>query len=257
MSAKSIVIVGGGGAGYGTARRLSAKLSSSSSSTGHSITLITARPFSIYLPAAARFTTTSEGHLEDTALLPYDKLFANGNDKVKGEVKIGRVIRIEHGGDEKSVSEGREGGEVVLESGERVRYDVLVLAPGSIWAGPLGFPDGEEEVRKHIESWRRKFEEAKGVVLVGGGAVGIGTHRSVSLHCSLPLAPFTGQFLVMMVQMAPQNTPARSRTSIQTRKSRSFTTVQCSSTTPIPQDFVAVWSKTYANEAWILSSTTE
>lgn len=147
-------------------------------SSRHSITLIDARPYSIYLPAAARFTTTSEGHLEDTALLPYDPLFSkkNKSDGVDGKVKLGRVVRIEQGD-----GKGKEGGEVVLESGERVRYDVLVLSPGSSWAGPLDFPDSEQGVKEHIEAWRKKFESSKGVILVGGGSVGIGTHKIIPL----------------------------------------------------------------------------
>lgn len=180
MSGKSIVIVGGGPAGYTTALQLATKLSLAPPSQRHSITLIDARPYSIYLPAAARFTTTSEGHLEDTALLPYDPLFskATKSDGVDGKVKLGRVVRIEQGD-----GKGKEGGEVVLESGERVKYDVLVLSPGCSWAGPLDFPDSEEGVKAHIEAWRKKFEAAKGVILVGGGSVGIGTCHTILTAC--------------------------------------------------------------------------
>lgn len=161
-------VVGGGGAGAAVARTLSAKLDSSK----FSLTLITARPFAIHMPAAIRMTTASEGHLENTVLISYDKLFVNNN----GKLKIGRVASIS---DRK---EGGGGGEVVLTNGESVFYDALVLAPGSHWDGPLAFPDGKEETVKYINEWRRKFEAAQSIVLGGGGAVGIGESLCLFIH---------------------------------------------------------------------------
>ncbi|ETW87003.1 hypothetical protein HETIRDRAFT_30822 [Heterobasidion irregulare TC 32-1] len=153
---KSVVVVGGGGAGSYIARTLSSKLDASK----YTLTLVTARPFAVHYPAAIRLTTTSEGKLEDTVLIPYDKLLLNGN----GTIKIDRVVKIE---------DHKDGGDLVLASGESLHYDVLILAPGSHWEGPLALPDGKDEILEHIKQWRNKFESAKGVVLVGGGAVGI------------------------------------------------------------------------------------
>ena len=170
---KSVVVVGGGGAGSYIARTLSSKLDASK----YTLTLVTARPFAVHYPAAIRLTTTSEGKLEDTVLIPYDKLLLNGN----GTIKIDRVVKIE---------DHKDAGNLVLASGESLQYDVLILAPGSHWEGPLALPDGKDEILEHIKQWRNKFESAKGVVLVGGGAVGIGTsaffHTLIStskLHC--------------------------------------------------------------------------
>ncbi|KAI0296460.1 FAD/NAD-P-binding domain-containing protein [Russula brevipes] len=132
---KSIVVVGGGAAGATIARILSSKIDPITTS----LTLVTARPFSLHLPAAIRMTTTSEGKLEDAVLIPYDSLLVNGN----GAVKVGRVTAIERG------KEGHAGGSVVLSTGERISYDIL-----------------------HIRSWRRKFENASSIILAGGGAVG-------------------------------------------------------------------------------------
>jgi hypothetical protein len=116
-------------------------------------------------PATIRMTTTAEGKLEDSVLIPYDSLLVNGN----GTIKIGRVTAIEQG------KEGRDGA-VLLSTGERVNYDFLVLAPGAEWDGPLAFPDDRAAVLEHIRSWRHRFENAKtGIVLAGGGAVGCGT----------------------------------------------------------------------------------
>ena len=158
---KSIVVVGGGASGATITRILSSKIDANTTS----LTLVTARPFALHLPAAIRMTTTAEGKLEDTVLIPYDNLLVKGN----GTIKVGRVTAIEEG------KEAQAGGSVILSTGERIHYDILVLAPGSEWDGPLSFPDDRAAVLEHIRSWRRKFENANGIVLAGGGAVGIGT----------------------------------------------------------------------------------
>ncbi|TFY70545.1 hypothetical protein EVG20_g2450 [Dentipellis fragilis] len=158
-SRKSVVVVGGGAAGSAIARALSGKLDPSK----HELTLITSRPFAVHLPAVIRLTTTSEGKLEDSVLIPYDKLLINNN----GTVIVDTVTSIEDG------KNGR-GGDVILSSGEKIHYDILILAPGSQWSGPLDLPVGDKaEVLEFIKEWRKKFESAKGVVVAGGGAAGL------------------------------------------------------------------------------------
>lgn len=156
---KNIVIVGGGFAGSEIARNLSAKLDPSQ----YNLILINNRPFYIHSLAGARLVVSDQDHLENTALIPYDNLFTNGN----GSLKVGRVTAIN-----KNV--GERGGSVRLNSGEIVSYEILVLAPGSAWRSALAFPDGGDEVLDFIKQWRNKFEKARHVALVGGGAVGIG-----------------------------------------------------------------------------------
>lgn len=156
---KNVVIVGGGGYGIGLARDLSAKLDRSK----YNLTLVSARPYYIHLVAAIRFTVTSEGQIEDRAFVPYDHLFINGN----GTLVTGKVTGIEEFG------KGR-GGQLVLQSGDKVPYDVLVLATGSTWGGPLDFPDADGDVRASLEAWRRRYAAANEIVFIGGGAVGIG-----------------------------------------------------------------------------------
>ncbi|OBZ71613.1 Apoptosis-inducing factor 2 [Grifola frondosa] len=155
---KNIVIVGGGHSGSLLARDLSTKLDASL----YNIILINERPYYVILIAGARLNVTSEGALEDRALVPYDKLFINGN----GTAKVGKVTAVEE------ATPGK-GGEVVLEDGERIPYTVLVLASGSSWPGPLNFPQTDADVQAHIARWRKTYEAAKHVVVVGGGAVGI------------------------------------------------------------------------------------
>ena len=169
-SRKSIVVVGGGAAGATIARILSSKINASTTT----LTLVTARPFALHLPAAVRMTTTSEGKLEDNVLIPYDSLLVNNN----GIIKVGRVTAIEQ------AKESHSGGSVVLSTGERIHYDILVLAPGADWEGPLAFPDDRAAVLEHIRSWRRKFENANGIILAGGGAVGCGTFFFLLLRVS-------------------------------------------------------------------------
>ncbi|KAF8273459.1 FAD/NAD-P-binding domain-containing protein [Lactarius quietus] len=153
---KSIVVVGGGAAGATITRILSSNINASTTS----LILVTAREFAIHLPACIRMTTTAEGQLEDNVLIPYEKLLVNGN----GTIKTGRVTSIEQGNE--------SSGSVVLSTGERIQYDILVLAPGGVWQGPLAIPDDRAAVLEHIKSWRRKFENASGIILAGGGAVG-------------------------------------------------------------------------------------
>ncbi|TFY77916.1 hypothetical protein EWM64_g6094 [Hericium alpestre] len=156
---KSVVVVGGGGAGSEIARTLSGKLDPAQ----HSLTLISERPFAIFLPASLRVVTTPDDTLEQNVQLTFDKLFINNN----GTVVVGKVVAIENDKDAKS-------GDVVLDDGEKVHYDVLVLAPGSHWSGALAFPaGGKAEFHEHVVQWRKTFENAKGVVLAGGGSVGI------------------------------------------------------------------------------------
>jgi len=61
----------------------------------------------------------------------------------------------------------------VLEDGEKLHWDYLVVASGSKWEGAIDFPSSKEEASTHIKSWRDKFEKAKHIALVGGGAVGV------------------------------------------------------------------------------------
>ncbi|KZV76718.1 FAD/NAD-P-binding domain-containing protein [Peniophora sp. CONT] len=167
---KHVVIVGGGFAGATVARTLSKKLDR----TKHKLTLVTSRPYMLNLPAAIRATVTAEGNFEKTAMIPYDKLFYNDN----GTIKVGTVTGVQP-------DQGDKRGHIVFANDETLAYDVLVLAPGNVWAGPINFPDTQEETLAHIEKWRKKFRDTRSVVVAGGGAVGIeyaGEVRDVFPH---------------------------------------------------------------------------
>ncbi|KAJ7631126.1 hypothetical protein FB45DRAFT_917584 [Roridomyces roridus] len=148
---KKIIIVGGN-SGAVLAKTLNAKLPDAQ------ITLINPRPYAVTLPTAPRMTVTPDNDLLDTGLIPFNKLFSNKNGTfVEGLVEIIKP-------NEKVV---------VLADGKEFPYDALVLAPGSVWEGPVNFPEDPKEVHAHVKSWRGQFEKAQRIVLVGGGAVGL------------------------------------------------------------------------------------
>jgi apoptosis-inducing factor 2 len=156
----NVVVVGGGAAGNNIVRSLSAKLDGSK----YNLILVNARPYSIHMLAGARITTTDEGHLEDTAFIPYDKIFVNGN----GSLRVGKVVAID-------ATNGSQGGVLTLQDGGKLPYDILVLAPGSVWGGAVAFPDDKDEVNDWLKQWRNKYKKANHIVVAGGGAVGIET----------------------------------------------------------------------------------
>jgi NADH dehydrogenase FAD-containing subunit len=158
---QNIVVVGGGGVGAFLIQNLSAKLDPAK----YNLILITPRPYFLHLIATIRLVVTSEGKLEDRVAIPLDKTFINGN----GKMLVGKVVSISNS------NEGEKGGHVTLASGETVDYSILVLATGSNWQGPLAIPDGKAELDKWAKIWRSKFEKAEDILLVGGGAVGVGT----------------------------------------------------------------------------------
>ncbi|KAK1228423.1 hypothetical protein PQX77_008561 [Marasmius sp. AFHP31] len=150
----SIVIIGGGSAGTFIARSLSETLDSSK----HEIKLVSSRPYSILRPASLRMVVSNSDKLEEKILVPYDKLFHKGN----GTFVQGEVARIDE-----------TAREVELTNGELISFDILVLATGTKWSGPIALPENPSEVDGFIEDRRREFKKAKNILLVGGGSIGI------------------------------------------------------------------------------------
>lgn len=154
---KSVVIIGGGGGGARVARELSAKLDASK----YTLTLIDKRDVGVYMIAAARLSVESPDNLDKNALLPFDHVFVKGN----GKFIQGKVTAID-----KSVATG---GAVVLENGNKVPYDLLVLAAGSRWEGPFNFPDNAEAIAEFIKNNQAQVQAAQKIIIAGGGAVGV------------------------------------------------------------------------------------
>ena len=155
---KNIVIVGGGAGGATTARLLSSKLDS----TKYSVTLINPLPYFIIWPASVRAAVADVDNLSERIFIPLDRIFRNtAVNFVQGKVaSIGNSTE--------------KGSSVVLESGERISFEILVLSPGSTWAGPIAIPEEDTEVRKFLNNGHTAFKKARTIVVAGGGSIGIG-----------------------------------------------------------------------------------
>lgn len=159
---KNVVVVGAGSAGVSIIKNLSAKLDPKE----YNLILISSRSYFLHLIATIRMVVASDGKLEDRIAIPLDRIFVNNN----GRLVVGTIVSIS--------DEGEKGGHVTLASGETVDYSILVLATGSTWEGPLALPNGKTEFDEWVNTWRAKFEKAEDILLVGGGAVGVGTSHS-------------------------------------------------------------------------------
>ncbi|KAF5340263.1 hypothetical protein D9611_007913 [Ephemerocybe angulata] len=166
-------------------KSLSAKLDASK----HRLVLITPRPEYVNLIGSLRLVTDPSTSYDDV-FMPYTKVFGNFPGKIivgsatsieETKIEIAR-IRSRSAGDLLGPGQGVgsanvsvAGGDVILDTGERVPYDVIILATGSIWEGIVAFPNKPGEYVEHVESWRRKIRAAQKIVIVGGGPVGIET----------------------------------------------------------------------------------
>ncbi|KAK7203341.1 hypothetical protein BZA70DRAFT_291372 [Myxozyma melibiosi] len=148
---KEIVVVGGGIYGVGTVSYFLRKMDPK---FVH-VTLIEKRDDFIYLPINCR------NLVEDLSeyIKPYDGLF-NPNPSL-GEVKKGLVIGLD-----------RQKKLVKLESGESVRYDVLILTPGCAWNDPNSAPSTHEETLAYYQALRERVQNSKNIVVIGAGSVG-------------------------------------------------------------------------------------
>lgn len=160
---RTIVIVGAGFAGIPIFNELQKTLDASTK-----LVLINPRSHAIHLPAACRLIVTPDADYVDKVLLPFTDRF---NDDGRTRTIIDKVATITDNDKERYVT---------LESGERVDYTYLVLAPGSLWEGPLDFPKTREETVKKLKEWQDKFEKAQNIVLVGGGGISFGMSPSGS-----------------------------------------------------------------------------
>lgn len=112
-----------------------------------------------------RAAVTSDGLTEETGLIPVDCAFGPSVLLVRSTVR--RITSTE----------------VITESRERVSYTQLVLATGSLWNGALALPDSRVKAIEHLRAFRKRLEGAESVVIIGGGAVGIGGYSLSSSVC--------------------------------------------------------------------------
>jgi NADH dehydrogenase FAD-containing subunit len=161
MSSKSssnVVLVGAGGAGFPLFRELAAKLAN----TDYNLIVIEPRKFFVHLPSTIRMVVTPEGGYENKSIMNHPSNLSSGNARfVYAEVSS-------------IVDGGSNGGRVMLNNGEFIDYSILIFATGSHWSGPIAFGTRKDQILEAVNSWRKKFEGAQDIVLVGGGAIGLG-----------------------------------------------------------------------------------
>jgi NADH dehydrogenase FAD-containing subunit len=161
-SSENIVLVGAGSGGYLVYRELSVKLAN----TNKKLIVIEPRKFYVHLPSTLRMVVTPEGGLENKSIMDHPSNVNAGNTKFI----YAKVTSI--------VDSDGEGKYVTLDNGETVEFAVLILATGSRWSGATAFGDKKEEILESVYSWRDRFRDAKDIVLIGGGAVGLGNFLS-------------------------------------------------------------------------------
>lgn len=162
---KTIVIVGAGFAGVPAFNELAKRVDPETTK----LVLINPRSHFIHLPAACRLVVSeTEPHYEDKVLLPFTARFNEGNKRTV-------YAKVDSIHDDKDDEANRY---VTLDNGEKIEYTYLLLAPGSIWEGPLDFPYNKEESMKKLKEWHNRFEKATDIVLVGGGGISFGKHST-------------------------------------------------------------------------------
>ncbi|KAJ3797484.1 hypothetical protein GGU11DRAFT_683508 [Lentinula aff. detonsa] len=159
----TIVIVGGGIGGLALLNALSTNINPEK----QTVVLVDARPTHMHLISSLRLVVSDADDLLNKAVHPYgDHTFRN---KLSGNGTFihGSVNSVKFG-------DSGNGGELILDNGEIVAYDILVLATGSSWPRPLGFPtDSRSAIEEHIMARRAEFSKAKDILLVGGGSLGL------------------------------------------------------------------------------------
>ncbi|WP_416980195.1 NAD(P)/FAD-dependent oxidoreductase [Streptomyces sp. T028] len=150
----NVVVIGGGYAGVRLAKRLDATAN---------VTLVDRKEVFFHRIASLRAGVRPEWTV--TPFIPYDRLLRNGR------VVVGKAVRIDP-----------VGREVVLAAGERLPYDVLVIATGADYPEPARFSGGTaEEAARVFGQYQRKVAAAEHVLVVGGGPSGVELSAEIRL----------------------------------------------------------------------------
>ncbi|GAO49766.1 FAD/NAD(P)-binding domain-containing protein [Saitoella complicata NRRL Y-17804] len=150
---KTVLIIGAGAAGLTLATTLSTTLP-----PAHHLLLLDTRSYHFHAIAALRASTSPDPAYPSQICIPLDKAL----DRGRGEVRQGEVVRVD-----------KDTKEVVLRTGERVGWDILVLAMGAKWGSPIDpHPDRSEALSQFAQT-RSQIAGAKRILIVGGGSVGV------------------------------------------------------------------------------------
>ncbi|MFD8309443.1 NAD(P)/FAD-dependent oxidoreductase [Streptomyces sp. NPDC059690] len=149
-----VVVIGGGYAGVRLARRLDGIAR---------VTLVDRKDVFFHRIASLRAGVRPEWSV--TPFIPYDRLLANGR------VVVGKALRID--------TAERQ---VVLATGERLPYDVVVIATGADYPEPARFTGTTtEETLKTFAGHQQKIAGAEHVLVVGGGPSGVELSAEIRL----------------------------------------------------------------------------
>ncbi|MGW7253630.1 NAD(P)/FAD-dependent oxidoreductase [Streptomyces sp. NPDC054834] len=181
----NVVVIGGGYAGVRLSKRLDA--------TAH-VTLVDRKEVFFHRIASLRAGVRPEWTA--TPFIPYDRLLRNGR------VIVGKAVRVD------TIAR-----EVALATGERLPYDVLVIATGADYPEPARFTGATvEEAAKSFDEHQRKVATAEHVLVVGGGPSGV--ELSAEIRLARPDARVTlahaGQELLHSTGSARAGRKARS-----------------------------------------------
>ncbi len=149
-----VVVIGGGYAGVRLAKRLDATAR---------VTLVDRKEVFFHRIASLRAGVRPEWTV--TPFIPYDRLLSNGR------VVVGKAVRIDTA--ERQVQ---------LATGERLPYDVLVIATGADYPEPARFSGTTtEEAIKAFAEHQQKISTAEHVLVVGGGPSGVELSAEIRL----------------------------------------------------------------------------
>jgi NADH dehydrogenase FAD-containing subunit len=147
-------VIGGGYAGVRLAKRLDATAR---------VTLVDRKEVFFHRIASLRAGVRPEWTV--TPFIPYDRLLHNGR------VAVGKAVRID--------TAARQ---VVLATGERLPYDVVVIATGADYPEPARFTGSStEEAVKTFAAHQQKIAAADRVLVVGGGPSGVELSAEIRL----------------------------------------------------------------------------
>ncbi|CAF1301992.1 unnamed protein product [Adineta steineri] len=142
-----VLIVGGGYGGVQCAKALD--------KTGHFFVVLIDRK-SYFFHNIAALRASVEPNYAQQILIPYDRLLTNGC-VVQAEVEVISPDGVK--------VHGRE---------EPIQFDYLVIATGSSYAFPGKVAETQQpQALAHYDNLRHKIEQAKRILIIGGGPVGI------------------------------------------------------------------------------------
>lgn len=154
---KNIVIVGGGVAGIGLAQALEKHKPALPSDV--KIIVIDRRDYYYHIIAGLRAPV--DAVLQEEATIPYDRVF-----KASSPASILQAEAT-------SIDESFVHTQAADSGTSKIPYDLLVISTGSMWSQELNLPFARQEAIKKLASQGAEIAEAKKIIIVGGGAVGV------------------------------------------------------------------------------------